>query len=273
VTLKDYSNKNPSLFTIIYTVTVPLKFIIFYRKYPKICKLIKDIVSKLKPTSMQRAKDDEKGIIKVVQIVAICLGLCIIPYAGYVYQTTPRNWIDISVYITYFPSTVTLDFINFMLQFIYVNLCIHICSLLKQIEDDLKETRLIRDKKRLTEMLGDIVEFHQEVHEIIVELLDCFKYILSLNFVVNIWQIGQSLVFSSDSDWLMFLMTSPFFLYEAWIFCYASQTVITKVRCFHSTQIMHKFSQIIDRRKTPRFIFIRWTGANITTIHRRNCWS
>jgi 7tm Odorant receptor len=229
VTAKGDLMKSPSLFTIIFIATVPIKFGMFYRKYPKICKLIKVIVSKLKPTSMQRAKDDEKGIEKVVKAVGIFIGISILPYIYHQIQTTPRNWIDIAIQITYFPSGLTLDFINLMLQFSYFNFCIQICSLLKQIEDDLKEISLIRDKKRLTEMLGDIVEFHQEIHEIIAELLDCFKYILSLNFVLNIWQMGQSLIFSVDSNWMMFIITSPFFLYEAWIFCYASQTVITRV--------------------------------------------
>jgi 7tm Odorant receptor len=191
---------------------------------------MKTIDSKLKPTSMERAKDDEKKFVKLINLVSRSVCICILPYIYYLYQITPRNWIDISIQITYFPSGLTLDLTNFILQFIYFNLCVQICSLLKQIEDDLKETRLIRDKKRLTEMLGDIVEFHQEIHEIIAELLDCFKYILSLNFVLNIWLIGQSLLFQSESDWVMFLMTSPFLLFEAWIFCYASQTVITRVR-------------------------------------------
>jgi hypothetical protein len=231
-TAESYLSKNRtlSLFMIIYNMTVPIKFIIFYWKYTKICKLMKTIVSKLRPTSMQRAKDDEKGIEKVVKAVAIFKGISILPYIYHQIQTTPRNWIDISIQITYFPSGLALDFINFMLQSIYFNLCIQICSLFKQIEDDLKETRLIRDKKRLTEMLGDIVEFHNKVHEIIAELLECFKYILSLNFVQSIWLMGQSLLFSSDSDWLMFLMIPPFLLFEAWALCYASQTVITRVR-------------------------------------------
>jgi hypothetical protein len=230
-TAESSMSKNSTLFMVIYSLAVPIKFIIFFIKYPKICKLMKTIVSKLRPTSMERAKNDEKGIKKVVKVVVRSCYISILPYIYYLYQTTPRNWIDISIQITYFPSGLALNFPNFMLQFIYFNFCIQICSLLKQIEDDLKETRLIRDYKRLAEMLEDIVESHQEVHEIIVEMFDCFKYILSLNFVLNIWLIGQSLLFSSDSDWVMFLMTSPILLFEAWIFCYASLTVITRIRC------------------------------------------
>jgi hypothetical protein len=229
VTAKDGLDKNVSLFMAIYMITVPIKFFIFYWNYPKVCKLIRLIVSKLKATSMERAKQDEMGIENFAKVVWKVLLISFIPYVYYLTQTTPQNWIDITTQITSLPSGFALEFTNFMLQFIYFNLCIQVCSLLKQIEDELKETRLIRDKKRLTEMLGAIVELHQEVHEIIQELLDCFKYILSLNFLLNIWLVGQSLIFSSDSDWLVVFLTSPFLLFEAWIYCYSSQSIITRV--------------------------------------------
>jgi hypothetical protein len=218
-----------TLFGTVYATVVPIKFILFYRKYPKVCELIRNIVKKLKPRSMERAMDDERKIEKLAKIVLIALCVSELPFIYVLVLTTPPNWIDILIAVTYFPSGIAISFTNFLLQFIYFNLCVQICSLLKQIEDDLKEIHLIRDKKRLIEMLGDVVEFHLEVHQIIAELLDCFKNILSLNFVLNIWLFGHSLMFPSDSYWTVFLMSSPFVLFAAWVFCYASQIVMTRV--------------------------------------------
>lgn len=224
--------RNLSLFLVVYFVSVPMKFLIFYRNYAKVCELMKNIISKINDSSMQRVQNDEKGIEKAAKVVGAVFLLSVFPYVYHLIQTTPRNFFDVVTEIIAFPSGCGLEFINFTLQFVYFNFCIQICSLFKQMEDDIKDMKDNRDEKFLAEKLGKIVEFHNEVLQIISVFLHCFENILSLNFVLNIWLIGQSLVFSSDSDWIIFLLTSPFLLFEAWIFCYASQLIVTRVRKF-----------------------------------------
>lgn len=222
--------KNESLSHVIYFVAVPLKFYLFYRNYAKICLLMKTSVSKLKEKSMERAKTDEREIEKVAKVVGLMVICSEVLYFYYLIQTTPRNFVDIATEIISFPSLTTIDFIVFILQFMYLNFCIQICSLFKQIEDDFNDMRFIRDKVRVPEMLGEIVEFHDEIQQIISDLLDCFKNVLSLNFVVNIWLAGQASIFSSDSNWVGFVITLPFLLFDAWIYCFSSQMITTKVR-------------------------------------------
>ena len=129
------------------------------------------------------------------------------------------------------------DFTNSMLQFIYLNFCIQICSLFDQLKNDLEEIKPTQSAKNIIKSAADIVETHQEILEIVTRVVKTFESILSLNFAVNIGFIGQTLILSTNSNWLIFLASTPYLLFEAWIFCFASQKIITKVSFLKSTRI------------------------------------
>lgn len=213
----------------IYAISVPIKFFMFYHKYAKICTLMKSISSKLTETSMEQAKKNEHVLQVVAKTVCILTAITVLSYIYTLYLKTPRTFIAVFLQIVTLISGCTYDYTNLMLLFVYFNLCIQVCSLIKQIEKDLEDMKFVRDKKRVTEMLGEIVEFHNEVQQTVAELLDCFKNILRLNYVFSIWFIAQTLIYSSDSRWIEFAVTMPFLLFEALIYCYGSQKIITQV--------------------------------------------
>jgi hypothetical protein len=88
------------------------------------------------------------------------------------------------------------------------------------------------DDKEIRKIIGEVVEMHQDVVEVVRKTVKIFESILSFNFIINIIFIGQSMILSKEENWKVFLLTTPFLLFDAWVFCYASQKIITKVRKF-----------------------------------------
>lgn len=59
--------------------------------------------------------------------------------------------------------------------------------------------------------------------------VNCFQNIVTLNFVMNTWFIGQALLFSAFSNWFSLFLITPFMTFDAFIYCYAMQRVKSKV--------------------------------------------
>lgn len=131
--------------------------------------------------------------------------------------------------VSFFVSALAGDFSNILLQFSYLNLCIQICSLYRQLEDDLEDMELILSEQQVITKLRKFVENHREAIELKKKLFSSFRSVISLNFVVNTLFIGQALLFSNSADWATFLGYFPFLMFDFWIYCFASQLVITKV--------------------------------------------
>lgn len=244
----------------VYSLTVPAKFLMFYQKLTKACAGMKLIVSRLKESSIQRAREDENGLKTGAKILGIVLLSFLFPYLYSILSDT-QNLVEIIASVISIPSIFALDFTNVLLQFVYLNFCIQICSLFKQLEDDLHELITQNDGAEFREKVGKVSEFHDEILHTISDLGDNFNNILRLNFVVNIWLVAQTLIFSSESKWLELLTSSPFLLLEAWIFCYGSQMIISKVKKeFHKKESPENFT--ISRLKKPHPSFIAWTGTN-----------
>lgn len=221
---------NNQMFIIIYILTIIIKFAMFYRKFGDICKLMETIEGKIKEASKKRAVKDEKQIESFAKIVLVITFVGAILYWYNLVINTPPTYSAILLQVLVYFTSFANEFTTFMLQFIYFNFCIQICSLFKQIEDDLNDLKFIYDEKLVTKMLSEVVDFHNDVHEIIVKLLSCFENVLKVNFVFNIWFVAQTTIYSVESKWLELLTSLPFLLFEAWIYCFASQKIITMVR-------------------------------------------
>ena len=209
----------------VYPVTTFIKFLLFYKNFGKVCGLIKDITSKIREPFVNGARE----AIKFLKIFAgvTTLSLMITPIIYFPRLTSkPLEIMKIAIEIM---SGFYCDFTNSMLQFIYMNFCIQICSLFEQLKIDLEAIKPTQNEKAIIKSVAGIVETHQEILEIVSKAVKIFESILSFNFVVNIGFIAQTLILSTNSNWLIFLMSTPYLLVEAWIFCFASQKVITKV--------------------------------------------
>lgn len=139
---------------------------------------------------------------------------------------------EIMAYLAWLLSGLVIDSFNYFLQFLFLNFCIQICFQFAQIEDDLQEFKYIYDERQVNEMLQEVVKTHLDILDMISTLMEEFGYIICLNFIMNIWFIGQCLMFSYNSDWYNLTLVTPFMLFDAWIYCYGSQLIISKVDCF-----------------------------------------
>ena len=230
--MENVLSSNTQMFLIIYVLTIIIKFSMFYRKFENICELMDTIEAKIKKTSKKRAEKDEKEIEVFAKIVLVITFVAAIFYCYNLIVNTPPSYSTVFLQILAYPSSFANEFTTFMLQLIYLNFCMQICSLFQQIEDDLNEMKFNYDEKLVTKMVGEVVDFHNEVHEIIDKLLNCFKNVLKVNFVFNILFVAQTTIFLVESKWLELLTSLPFLLFEAWIYCFASQKIITKVKIF-----------------------------------------
>jgi hypothetical protein len=218
-----------SIFSIIYVLAFPLKFFIFYHELGPISQLTKTIETKLKKKQSKKAEKHERRFQMLATIVFICSCSAEFLYIFDMIPETNQNFFKLSVQILTGFSSFFCEFSTFMHQFVFFNFSIYICALLEQIEDDLEDMQMVKDEKTIKERLGRVAEFHNEIQKIIVEFMRCFDNFLKVNFIIEIWLMAQAAIFSMEGKWLELLMCVPFLLFEAWLYCYAAQRIITKV--------------------------------------------
>jgi hypothetical protein len=217
------------ILTIAYTVTTPLKFFVFYRKYDKLCNLMKSIKQKMKENSIKNAKKNEKRL--VVPLLVI-VGITAVIDSGYFYGLfvdAELNFTGLALPMMPVLTGISSEFTSILLQFTFMNISTHICSLLNQIADELEGMKFIRDEIRIKEIFTELCEFHNEVQVDTSELLKCYEDVFKVIVIANIWMIAQAAIFMLDSMWVELILYVPFLLFEIWIYCYACQTIINKV--------------------------------------------
>jgi hypothetical protein len=136
--------------------------------------------------------------------------------------------VDIASRVLPLISGFDSQYYSFMLQFIFLDISLHICMLLEQIEDELEEMKFIRDEKRVREVLGGVSQFHNEIQVIAEELIKCFGDVLKVLTVLTIFLNAQAAAFMIKSRWIVFILFLPFMVIEIWMYCFGAQKIITK---------------------------------------------
>lgn len=244
--------------TVVVCFIVPIKFWIFHYNFKKFCELMKHLERKIKNSSMNQAKANEK----VFEIIAfVTIAIFVLEYGAEVvnhFLTLNGNRLieDIFYYLLKIFSYIANDFVNLLIQFCFFNCCVHVKSVLEQIENDLQNLKYVRDEIRLSKEIQDLVEVHIEVLDLISHLFSLFKSVISLNFVTNILLIGQFMAYSLSS-WIVFAQGIPFMLFDAWIYCYSLQIIQTKVKFKFSERVNFDFDFLTGRRNGKQRICTR----------------
>jgi hypothetical protein len=178
---------------------------------------------------MKRAANDEKQLEIALNIFFVASAISFAFYLVEVFKKTEGNFWLVFLHLLTTPSYFASDLMVYIYQFIFMNFSIQICSLLKQIDDELKDMNFIRDAKRVTEIFGGVSESHNEIQAIVREFMSCFENILKLNFILSACLVAQITIFSFESGWVNFMYGSPYLLFEAWLYCYAAQKITSKV--------------------------------------------
>jgi hypothetical protein len=187
------------------------------------------VTSKFKESTLIQARKAEKyGVILAI----VATGNLMISWTLYSLKFT-TDILEVVESVVNALSGFYIDFTNSLFQFVYFNFSLQICWLFQQLKEELEAIEPQKDDKEIQKTIGKVVETHQDVLEVVSTTVKMFKSVLSFNFVINIAFIGQSMILSKEENWKIFLLSTPFLLFDAWIFCYASQKIITKVTNFH----------------------------------------
>lgn len=231
---------NAEVFIIVYNLTTLVKFIMFYRDYDKFCDLMKAISGKFKDSFVAEARKAEK-IMKIIANLTVLNLIIACALYSFKWSTNP---FELAHNMLTGLSGFYNDFTNTMLQLVFLNFSIQICTLYRQLQSDLEAIQPTQNADQTRKSVSEVVEMHQDILEIVEKTVKLFRMILSFSFIISIGFIGQTLILSTDSNWEMFLLTTPYLLFEAWIFCYSSQKIITKVR-----------KKVVDEKLKVHFFF------------------
>lgn len=219
---------NYELIYFFFYLTNPLKFFLFYLNYADFCEMFRLVMNNLQENSIERAEKDEKWFKNLLLLWCSFYAFFFVYFVALTFSSMSSDFVMLFTAVS-FVSGLVGDFSNILLQFSYLNLSIQICSLYRQLEDDLEDMELILSEQQVVTKLRTFVENHREVIELKRKLFSSFRSVISLNFVVNTLFIGQALLFSNSADWATFLGYFPFLMFDFWIYCFASQLIITKV--------------------------------------------
>lgn len=223
---------------VIYTVVsfaFPVKSFLFNRNYDAIKKLINDMKMSLRQTHRQQAVQDAK----IIRFIAIYY----VAYFGYAYalmvyykvvSLSGVTWnnidlTDLFFYTCMVLSYISLDFFNVLMEFVFLEICIHICSHFKQLEEDIEELNVVNDDKRVKAKMKVFIEVHQQLLELTSSMMNQFHTIVCINFVINTLLLGQTLLLAYNSDFYMLFVGLSYMLIDLWIFCYGSTLIKTRV--------------------------------------------
>lgn len=185
----------------------------------------------IQKSMMIRAKQNESevNIISGIMTSSVLFSYVIGIYQ-FVFKQPENNVVyETATYVLSLFSDFANDFVNIMLQFSFFTFCVQICSCLDQFEQEILELNFECDKNELKKKIRATVQNHLEILEIYSTLMFCFHSIVSLNFLMNTWFIGQALVFSHFSNWFYLFYITPFMVFDSWIYCFAAQRVKSKV--------------------------------------------
>lgn len=212
----------------------PMKFYIFYRKFDEIFNIIKYTETLTKNSSSENA---DKEIIKAENVTTFIIALLAFFYVTDTYvavKEMPSEFFNffwsLMLHCLWMVSAFASDYVNTLLEICFFEFCLQICSLLNQFEEKLLDLNQTQEEKHLKKKLKDIVESHEKILQTFKDFVNYFNLIISINFVVSIWFIGQGLIFTLLGEWYDLLTITPFMVFDAWIICYATQLVITKVK-------------------------------------------
>jgi hypothetical protein len=226
---KSLSTYNSSLFLFFYIVVFPFKFLTFYSKFHPICSLMEAIKGKLTEKSSKRMEKYERQLTMGLNIYLFLSFSNEVFYFYDLFAKTEMNPIELWAQILSVFSDFALEFTTILMGFIFFDISMHICVLLEQIEDDLVELESVENSSRVKKVLGEVCEFHNEIQGIVEEFSRCFGNVLQVVFVLAIWLNAQATIFMLESQWVELILFLPFMLFDTWLYCYASQRMITKV--------------------------------------------
>jgi hypothetical protein len=191
---------------------------------------MKLIESKLTKKSIERSKKETRTWLIPLTII-VGFNAVTGPYYYYVvYKNVEMNFVGVSSLLMTIYASFGTEYTVFLLEFMFMDFSVHVCLLLKQIEDDLEGIKFIYDEKRIKESFSEICEFHNEIQKITAELLNCFEDVFKVTVLTDIWMMGQAGMLLLDKLFLDLLMQEHFLLFEMWIYCYGAQKIISKVR-------------------------------------------
>lgn len=217
-----------------YTSAVVIMFFIFHRNNVKFSQLVFRILSHLTDDLESTARKNEKRL----KIIAVFYFLFLIHFyfeeIYFMWISLPDNFVDgAEVFIIFCLTTMSgfaADSFSYILQFVFFNVCVQICSLLRHTAKKIEDLDLVIEEGQIKQKLQEIVEFHQEILEIISTLMRIFRPIICISFAMNTVVLGQSLIYLKGSNLFKFSETAPFFAINTFIFCYSFQLVINEVR-------------------------------------------
>lgn len=210
-----------------------LKLGLFRQNFKNVCKLMKTVKKNLKETSKLEVQED----MKIVRIIsAVLVASLFVAYLVEIFnalrslRSTLRYFVlDLLYYIIFFATSLASDVTNTVLQIVFFNLSVHICSLFKQFERDLKELNVIADENSVKKTVKNLVASHHMNLEQLSNLIDSFYFVISINLVLYIVNIGNALLFLEIQDWYGLLLVMPFMIFDAWIYCHSCQIIKTAV--------------------------------------------
>lgn len=135
-------------------------------------------------------------------------------------------------YFIEFLANFLTDLANLLFQFVHFSFCLLTRSMFQQLQDDLDELVIVRDKKRLECKILNAIQFHNEILQTMSTFFRTFKLIVGFNLLTDIIFLGEPLIGFHNYDFFQFYVELPYVIsdvFDAWIFCYPLQLIITKV--------------------------------------------
>jgi 7tm Odorant receptor len=198
------------------------------------------IQKKLKDETIKQAREKEKKIKIVTVMIAVVVWYS---YFAEIYTvlTTLKTtgfeaFVELAMYFSIFISYVVSGSVNTLIQFSFFNFCILIRAWLKQLETEFLELNNCENEKQVSKKVRKLVDSQHEIIDSIAKLTKSYGLIVNVIFVTSIFFLGMTLISTQNSEWFGMATTVPFVLFDAYMFCYGSQMIITQVNFFNCFQ-------------------------------------
>jgi cell division protein FtsL len=229
INYKNVFTSTIQLLYIVYNFSITSKFFAFYQKFDRFCDLIESIEQRLSKKSIAKGERHEKMLMIALAVLACVIAFYVFGFYQTLFASTERNVFAMSYSISVLVSEISSEIMIFLLEFSFINISIHICLLLEQIEDDLQELNEVQDEVGVRAIIGRVSDFHFDIQQITNELLRCFENVIIVIVATDVLLAAQAATFLLDSNWWDPLIYDTLYLVEIWMYCYGVERIISKV--------------------------------------------
>lgn len=145
---------------------------------------------------------------------------------------------DTASIMFYHFGAIATDFMEEIIQFLFLICSLLIYFIFEQFTEDLRELNDCQDEKQIRKTIKKIVQLHENNINLIKNITGAYQWVLNMNFFSAMVILINSLLYVDGTNNLVWLiLTTPLVMNDLWVYCFSCEIMKTAVnRLLHFQQ-------------------------------------